>query len=238
MSLNNKLKLIEEISIATNQQSPVNEADRRANDKMQIELQKQIFQDFGLFYEPKRGEFGDGIRAGYINRQNIIDREQFLRICLAIKNDPVKARSGTAHLLFEKNRFDAILPDASEYRKYIYGYRAYEQIGKLPNVSYNAKTYARFAIVNVLISLYYDENLPLHKYDEDLTTHLNILIEKWDDFETYVRNADHNKKYYFKEVFDKATGERTIETNWTAYYKGRTLISDISAFFFKQNDSN
>lgn len=238
VSLNNKLKLIEEISIATNQQSPVNEADRRANDKVQIELQKHIFQDFGLFYERKRGEFGDGIRAGYINRQNIIDREQFLRICLAIKNDPVKARSGTAHLLFEKNRFDAILPDASEYRKYIYGYRAYEQIGKLPNVSYNAKTYARFAIVNVLISLYYDENLPLHKYDEDLTTHLNILIEKWDDFETYVRNADHNKKYYFKEVFDKATGERTIETNWTAYYKGRTLISDISAFFFKQNDSN
>lgn len=71
-----------------------------------------------------------------------------------------------------------------------------------------------------------------------MTTHLNILIEKWDDFETYVRNAEHNKKYYFKEVFDKATGERTIETNWTAYYKGRTLISDISAFFFKQNDSN
>ena len=102
MSLNNKLKLIEEISIATNQQSPVNEADRRANVKVQIELQKHIFQDFGLFYERKRGEFGDGIRAGYINRQNIIDREQFLRICLAIKNDPVKARSGTAHLLFEK----------------------------------------------------------------------------------------------------------------------------------------
>lgn len=232
-SLNNKLKLIEDISLATNQQSPVTEADRRANDKVQIELQKYIFQDFGLFYERKRGEFGDGIRAGYINRQNIIDREQFFRICLAVKNDPVKARSGTAHILFEKAKFDTILPDSSDYRKYIYGYRAYEHIGKLPDVTYNAKTYARFAIVNVLTTSYYNENLPLNQYDEDIKANLNVLIKKWVNFEIFARNAEHNKKYYFKEVFDKTTGERTIDTNWTAYYKGRTLISDIKAFFFK-----
>lgn len=236
ISLNNKLKLIEEISVATNQQSPVTEADRRANDKVQIELQNRIFQDFGLFYERKRGEFGDGIRAGYINRQNIIDREQFLRICLAVKSDPVKARSGTAQLLFEKTKFDIILPDSSDYRKYVYGYRAYEQIGRLSNAPYNAKTYARFAIVNILTTLYYDENLPLDEYDMDISTKLNILIEQWDDFETYVRATEHNKKYYFKEVFDKISGERTVDANWTAYYKGRTLVSDISAFFFKKKD--
>lgn len=229
----NKLKLIEEISIATNQQSPVTEADRRANDKVQIELQNLIFQDFGLFYERKRGEFGDGVRAGYVNRQDIIDREQFLRICLAVKNDPVKARSGTATLLFEKTKFDSILPDSSDYRKYIYGYRAYEYIGKLSDAPYNVKTYARFAIVNVLTSLYYQENLPLDEYDHHIIENLNHLINQWNSFELFARSTEQNKKHYFKEIFDKTTGELTIETNWTSYYKGRTLVSDISAYFFK-----
>ena len=61
-----KLKLIEAISIATNQQSPVYEADRRANDAIQVKLQKLIYSDFGLYYERKLGEFGDGIRNKYI----------------------------------------------------------------------------------------------------------------------------------------------------------------------------
>lgn len=227
----NKLKLIEEISIATNQQSPVTEADRRANDKVQIDLQRQIFKDFGLFYERKRGEFGDGIKAGYVSRQNIIDREQFLRICLAVKNDPVKARSGTATLLFEKSRFDAILPDSSNYRKYVYGYKAYERIGKISDASYNFKTYARFAVVNILTAKYYDEDLPVDRYDDEILEKLNVLASQWSGFEQYVRTTDQNKKHYFKEIFDKITGELTIETNWTSYYKGRTLIADLSSYF-------
>lgn len=234
----NKLKLIEEISIATNQQSPVTEADRRANDKVQIELQNLIFQDFGLFYERKRGEFGDGVRAGYVNRQDIIDREQFLRICLAVKNDPVKARSGTATLLFEKTKFDSILPDSSDYRKYIYGYRAYEYIGKLSDAPYNVKTYARFAIVNVLTSLYYKEYLPLDEYDHNIIENLNVLIKQWNSFEQFARSIEQNKKHYFKEIFDKTTGELTIETNWSSYYKGRTLVSDLSAYFFQKLRQN
>ena len=106
----NKLKLIEDISIATNQQSPVTEADRRANDKVQVELQNAIFQEFGLYYERKRGEFGDGIRNGYIDRSRIIEREQFLRICLAAQNNPVFARSGSVNNFFVKSTFDSILP--------------------------------------------------------------------------------------------------------------------------------
>jgi len=227
-----KLKLIEEISIATNQQSPVIEADRRANDKVQIELQELIFRDFGMFYERKRGEFGDGVRAGYISRQDIIDRDQFLRICLAVQNDPVKARSGTTAKLFEKSRFDTILPDATQYRKYVYGYRAYDRIGRMQgDVPYNFKTTARFAIVNVITALYFDEDLPLDKYDEHINESLSKIVALWPSFEQYVRSTAANQKYYFKEVFDKDTGERTIETNWTAYYKGRTLSADLASFF-------
>ncbi len=75
--------MIEDNSKATNQQSPVTEADRRANDKVQIELQEKIYEEFGLYYERKRGEFGDGLHHGYITRDEIIDRELFLKVCLA-----------------------------------------------------------------------------------------------------------------------------------------------------------
>lgn len=47
------MKLIEELSNSTNQQSRVEEADRRSNEKVQYEIQKKIYQDFGFNYERK-----------------------------------------------------------------------------------------------------------------------------------------------------------------------------------------
>lgn len=44
-----KLSLIEELSKATNEQTPVKEVDRRSNDRIQIEYQKNIYKDFGYF---------------------------------------------------------------------------------------------------------------------------------------------------------------------------------------------
>lgn len=225
-----KLRLIEKISIATNQQSPVSEADRRANDKVQIELQRLIYQDFGLFYERKRGEFGDGIRNGYIDRKKIIDREQFIRICLTVQNDLIRVRSSNVNNLFKKSKFDTILPDASNYRRLIYAYKAFENINKYNSPSSNVRTYARFAITCVL-SHRFKEELKVDEFDASIHQELSDIIGKWSDFEQTIRNDNTNKKFYFKEIFDKNTGVKTIETNWPAYYKGRTLLRDIKAYF-------
>lgn len=84
MPQKNKIKLIEEVSKATNQQSPVKEADRRSNDAVKIEIQEKIYREFGHFYERKKGEFGDGLHNKYIDRSKIIDRTLFLRLCLSI----------------------------------------------------------------------------------------------------------------------------------------------------------
>ena len=51
------LVFIESISDATNQQSRIVEADRRASDPKLLQLQKHFFDKFGLFLERKRGEF-------------------------------------------------------------------------------------------------------------------------------------------------------------------------------------
>jgi hypothetical protein len=146
-----KLDLIEQISIATNQQSPVTEADRRANDKVQIELQKAIFEAFGLYYERKRGEYGDGLKNGYIDRNKIIDRDLFLRICLSAKNNPTAARRGKGEL-FYKPTFDNILPNINDFRKYIFAYKGYEVIPSVSGSRGNAGSIGRHAVVTVLAS--------------------------------------------------------------------------------------
>lgn len=225
-----KLKLIEEISIATNQQSTVTEADRRANDKVQIELQHKIYSDFGLFYERKRGEFGDGIRCGYIDRSKIIDRENFLRICLAAQNNPVAARAGSINSFFEKNSFDSLLPTSDNYRKYIFSLKAFEKITKYVSNDSNAKNLGRYSIACIVANKF-DSALELEKYDEVTNNLVNDIANKWRSFEETIRQESENKKYYFKEIFDKESGEKIIETNWTAYYKGRTLLRDLKQYF-------
>lgn len=225
-----KLKLIEDISIATNQQSPVYEADRRANDIIQIQLQKLIFQDFGLYYERKRGEFGDGLRQGYIKRYQIIDRERFLRICLAANGEPVRARSSNANKLFEKNMFDTILPDTSNYRKCVYAYMAFERVSRFTSTSNNVNDIARYAIACV-VSQKYTDSLNPADFEQDVMHNLEIVINQWPEFGKNIRNDETNKSYYFREIFDQITGERTVETNWASYYKGRTLNRDLRQYF-------
>lgn len=228
-AISDKLKLIEDISIATNQQSPVYEADRRANDKVQILLQQKIYADFGLYYERKLGEFGDGIHKGYIDRSKIIDREQFLRICLAVKDEPVRARS-SINRLFEKRYFDEIIPEDIDYRRCIYTYLAYEKIPSITTTTNNVKNLARYAIASV-VSHRYNENIKPYQFDESIERELSDIITRWEDFEKYVRNDTDNKVYYFREVFDQNTGEKTVEANWGYYYKGRTLHRDLKNYF-------
>lgn len=229
-SVDDKLKLIEDISIATNQQSPVYEADRRANDKVQVKLQELIYNDFGLFYERKRGEFGDGTRKKYIDRSKIIDREQYLRICLAVQDDPVRARSASINKFFEKRHFDTIVTELLDYRRCIYAYLAFERVSQCVNISSNVKNIARYAIACV-VSHRYNENINPAKFDESIDQQLKEIVNQWEDFEKFVRNDETNKKFYFREMFDQNTGEKTIDANWGAYYKGRTLNRDLKLFF-------
>lgn len=79
-SVDNKLKLIDEISNATNKQTPVINADKFANETFHQKLQERVFQRFGLLYERKRGEFADGLNNNYVTSEQLIERNLFLRI--------------------------------------------------------------------------------------------------------------------------------------------------------------
>ena len=75
-----RIELIERISTATNSQSVVTLADRTSNDPLHTQIQAALFQRYGLLYERKRGEFAEGVRAGYFTDQAVIDRATFARL--------------------------------------------------------------------------------------------------------------------------------------------------------------
>jgi AIPR protein len=78
-----RMSLINEISAASNRQTPVINADRVSNDSMYTKLQLALFDRFGVLFERKRGEFNDGVVADYISRSQIVERNLFLRIFFA-----------------------------------------------------------------------------------------------------------------------------------------------------------
>src|SRR6266699_5451448 len=61
-------------------QAKVDESDRRSNDAIHLDLQREVFQQFGLYYERKRGEFSDGIHYGYVGPDLVVNREKLVRV--------------------------------------------------------------------------------------------------------------------------------------------------------------
>src|SRR5690606_1952873 len=87
-----KVELINDISEATNKQTPVINADKISNDKLQIKIQKLLFDRYGLLYERKRGEFADGILNGYIPQESVLERNLFFRMYYSSNGYITKAR--------------------------------------------------------------------------------------------------------------------------------------------------
>lgn len=235
------LKLIEEISKATNQQTAVNDSDRISNDKIQMELQKYIFENFGYFYERKKGEFYDGLQNRYIDKSKIIDREAFLRACYSIAELPSPARRNSQKDLFKKDILNKVLQSRS-FEEMFFAYSIFKKLDQIQKV-YNRQPNNKFGVVNYGYALRYGKLavitvayllLPvkvtpfnIEELVEELASH---VLDMWIGFEDYVKEQPHNKDYFIR-MEDIATGDITLEVNFDGYYKGRTLINDIRSYF-------
>lgn len=234
-----KLGLIEAISKATNQQTAVSEADRRSNDKVQLELQELIFKEFGLFYQRKAGEFGEGLRHNYIKRNQIIDRELMLRLILAREEQPSQARSRGTKTLFRKSNFDNTLNDSSKGKEYVFAYQVYTELNNVQGifrkeannkdgiVNYgHALRYGKFAVVSVIMK----------KYEEHKNGSIENIVEtylsSWITFEEHIIDLPTNKKY-FREVTDPETQIKRQILNYDGYYKGTTINKQVLEFKFE-----
>jgi hypothetical protein len=91
VSTQERIQLIDKISTASNQQTPVINADKFSNDEDHVKIQSVLFDRYGVLYERKRGEFADGLHQGYITRDLLVERNLFFRLYYAVLGDFTKA---------------------------------------------------------------------------------------------------------------------------------------------------
>ncbi|HMP71511.1 MAG TPA: AIPR family protein [Pirellulaceae bacterium] len=230
------LKLIEAISKATNQQSPVDEADRRSNDLIQIKLQQFIFDTYGYFYERKRGEFADGIRAGYINRKQIVGRDIIVRMCRCCDLEPAEAWRSLKEL-FAPHNFNRTLNNEERFPEYFFAFKCYETIAAMKerfkrdkNNRYGVSTYGNGLIygqyaVTAACRIQYQGEDSLSKVEQIV----NGVLGRWLEFEAHVVGLQTNSAYFRRYTDDE--GVLREQLNFDNYYKGRTVNDDVRSFF-------
>ncbi|MCS3514348.1 AIPR family protein [Pseudomonas grimontii] len=234
-----KLKLIEDISKATNKQSTVSDADRRSNDKIQIELQKNIFESFGYYYERKKGEYADGIKEKYISRDLVIDRETLLRLAMTCDGLPAQARRTSSKRLFQEENFRKFLNSPDRHSEYFYAYSCYlslfdleKELSKYKDDRFGTSNfgqgvrYGKFAVVSICAKRFGSKK----GSHQDARSHIMDVLNEWVSFERF-SIANPLNHTYFRVYTDEESGATNQELNFEGYYKGRTLNNDIQHYF-------
>jgi hypothetical protein len=216
-------KFIEELSNSTNQQSRVEEADRRSNDKIQITLQEAIFNEFGYFYERKRGEFYYGIDSGFLNNNIIVDRYNLFRSFMALKGQPRWARQRGSEVLFRKDNFNQVFGDSSDYKRMFFSYVILEKLYALKDQTKwgNGLRYGKMAIISAIGYLSNSEEINATNVYDLADKYIKHVSEAWIDFEHTVSSYQYNIQQYST---DNAL-------DFDNYYKGKTIDNDIAHFF-------
>lgn len=230
---NQKNKFIESISKATNQQSPISEADRRSNDQVQLYIQKEFFNKFGLYYERKRGEYSDGLKEKYINRKQIINRDILLRIAMACRGDASQARRNSDKVIFQESNFSQSL-NASEdaVHMYYYAYLCYQYLVRLEknpdNIEYNGfgLKYGKYALITAIIYKKYIDKNSIINYQNDVDN----MLKEWINFEQKISSLGTNHSYFYQLSFQD-NRDPELYYNFDGYYKGRTLNIDLKNYF-------
>lgn len=214
----NRDEMIEKISNATNNQNAIKPRDKASNDLKMIQLQSDLFDQYGILLERKQGEFYDSIQESLIDKKNVLDSVVLMRLLLVYRGLVSRARSAGEVVLFKDYNLNGI--EVSEIQKLI---QIYNQISNLDQPSErdgrrryqvdiwgNGLRYGQWAIIYAIYQLF--------NSTETQDDCLRRIQSRWLDFETTVANHEHNRGYY-SDGFDYAN-----------YYKGSTVDQDILNF--------
>ena len=210
------------ISDSTNLQTKIEEADRRSNLLIQREMQKRIFDYYGLLYERKKGEFEEAIHNKIISNDQVIKRDTFVRCIWAAKGDCSKAMSDSKTELFSEENFNNSINSELNMPIAVYSYIIYTLVcqKEVKNkhakdvVGGNGTRYGKYALVSAISMLskdLVDEKKDLKELMKIAEKSLDIMINKWEDFENYVCNLNTNDNYFNKE------------RNFYNYYKSQNV---------------
>lgn len=176
--------LIDRISTATNQQTAVTNSDRHSNDEDFLELQKSIFERYGILFERKRGEFSDGVRDGYLTRDQILDRNAFAKIYFAANDELDEAVSRRAILKIRDA--SQIAADNSRLDHFCFGYYTYKALGRPSLQKANVGAVAK---ISLFTKLYYSDDLS--QAERIANENIMAFNLKWDEL---LKDANLKKK--------------------------------------------
>lgn len=227
-----KLELIDEISSATNKQTPVINADRFANEVFHSDIQQEVFFRYGLLYERKRGEFSDGIKDGYVNAHDVIERNHFWRLYFTANG---KINRGFQKRLFQRNDYsDVDISDKSTFDRQFLATHVFKRfktdLKKHERVEKNiyGKVYAYIQMFSK-----HKPEAEIHNIDANI----HLLEQKWLEFIEMQKNQSKpipGRKAYI----DKLTGEAKIIFVELKYYSGHTFERDLINFFSPKTDAS
>jgi hypothetical protein len=222
-----KVELINEISEATNKQTPVINADRISNDDMQILLQKRLFDKFGILYERKRGEFADGILSRYVDEQEILERNLFFRMFYAANGKISKAREKR---LLLNNHLTFAQVDANEgIEKACFGFMCFNRIAP-PSGVLRKNSAAAFAKVRAMTILYRPESI--NQYQEAIDNNFDLFNSKWDHFlEKYKGEAQIIRNKFVKKNTQSEDSSRHETVSYTNWFNSEEFKTAALSFF-------
>lgn len=220
----NKLSLIRNISNATNQQTPVINADKISNDDLQIRIQQYLYEHYGLLYERKRGEFSDGIFCNYIRERDILERNLLFRMYYATNGNITKARE--KKLFVNQNLTFEELTEQDKLDNAYFGYLCYNKINKMkqPNQRIDIDTYAKIRAMTILY-----KPSALSEYASAVDSNYEPFISHWNAFLEYFKDKSINKK----TKINKKTGEKKIFPiyDYSKWYNSNQFEQDILSYF-------
>ena len=218
-----RLGLISAISKASNSQTKIEEADRRSGDEIQIRLQDHLFKESGMYYERKKGEFADGIRDGYIDEAELIDRKIILRIALALNYQSGSIRAGTQQY-FTEGKLETLLK-VKDVEKYAYGtevLKCLEIERKKKAITkgdrYHCLVYGQALRqgINAVLAVSINQGMAKKLSASDTVTQ---TLNGWKLFESWVIKQSTNSTYLNND-----------KLNADSYYRGSTVDSDLKSY--------
>ena len=195
-----KEQLIERISNATNHQTPVGPSDRLSNMEEQVYLQQRLFNEFGVLYERKRGEYSDGISKGLIKESDIIDRSLFIKIYYILQN---KISSSKTKKLFVTHKWNKdSIDDNDKMLATIFGCMCYRKLQTLSKTAISDLD--MLGKVKVMVRLYNNGNIA--DFDSTIEQHSPEIAEKWSSF----LDKNSEKVYQKTTVVEPRGGTKTV----------------------------
>lgn len=247
-----KQRLIDELSLTTNNQSKVTVADRKSNSNVQIDFQKYIYNNYGYFYHRKTGEFTEGIEKGYISKDQIISRSTIIRIIYAMNGRVNAARRNGEDILYNMNDYEKFFnidigPEG--YDRIYFLYIAFKYLEKKEKKE-NSRSdygeglrYGKYAIINVISKFLTDEYFDRTEYSLNLI--VDEILNQWKEFERMQSNKKSNIDYFYEkeEILkqENKNGKEKMENlvittrveDFDNYYKGSTINNDLNDYEFK-----